>query len=86
MKQLNTGDKIRHDFSKTIGTVIDYRTNADGYNYRIDWDDMRLKSDWYTRAVLEIVTTPNIDIGLIDTLDSTPAQKKILDDNLLEEL
>jgi hypothetical protein len=55
MKRLSIGDKVRHDFSRTIGVITDCRDNSQGYNYQVQWDDIGSKVDWFKREVLELL-------------------------------
>lgn len=48
-------DKVKHDFSGEIGTVLDVRRDPRGYDYYVEWDKTGEK-DWYKIKVLEAVS------------------------------
>ena len=48
------GAKVRHDFSKTIGTIKNIEKRQGGYNYYIEWEEKNF-ADWYQKKVLELL-------------------------------
>lgn len=53
-KVMRMGSRVRHDFSKELGTVIGWRKDKNGYDYKVKWDAISTP-DWYQLKVLEIV-------------------------------
>ena len=49
------GSRVRHDYSRTLGTIKDIHENVP-YPYFVVWDDGS-KADWFSADVLEPVMT-----------------------------
>ena len=50
-KELQIGDRVVHDFSRTPGVVTGKRLK-EPYRYQVLWDGDHFKQDWYKREVL----------------------------------
>lgn len=46
--------KVRHNFSMTIGVILNIEKRVGGYNYLIQWEDNNF-SDWYKKSVLVLL-------------------------------
>lgn len=53
-KVVRIGSKVRHDFSEEVGTVIAWRKDENGYDYKVKWDVISTP-DWYQRKVLVVL-------------------------------
>lgn len=56
-KTFNLGDKVTHDFSGGVGTVLGLR-KAEPYTVKVGWEGS-LKKDWYKPEVL----LPHIEVA-----------------------
>lgn len=57
---IKVGDKVRHDFSRELGTVKaiqDVNEDTSGYDYLVEWvlQNGETRQDWMKRVVLEKV-------------------------------
>lgn len=54
--RLMPGARVRHNFSRDTGKVVDVRKDPLGYDYCVEWDypdRLDHAKDWYQRNVLE---------------------------------
>lgn len=58
-KTFNLGDKVTHDFSGGVGTVLGLRV-AEPYTVKVVWEGGKFKKNWYKpEALLPHVEVPN---------------------------
>lgn len=55
------GSRVRHDFSKYLGTITKTRNDIRGYAYFVEWDTEPEHNDWYQLNVLEKVNSSHSD-------------------------
>ena len=63
MARIIIGSKVKHDFSRYIGTVLAFRRDPWKYNYQVKFllFNGEYKTDWFKREVLELVLTPPLN-------------------------
>lgn len=52
-KVMRIGSRVKHNFSGELGTVIAWRKDKHGYDYKVKWDNV--SPDWYQLKVLELL-------------------------------
>lgn len=55
MKKFYVGDRVKHDYSGTLGEVRAITNRRGGYNYYVYWHDDPERSNWYKAEVLVMV-------------------------------